>query len=293
MSRVPAANAAYGVHYVQGWRVEAETPQDFVDPVAVERPLELRVNGTLVASTLRTPGHDRHWALGLLASLLGVPLARQLRYVSTVLATSSQQAVDSVEFTHPDIERVAQIFSGRLAAQFQQNSACGACGLSDLAEQVRGLQRINSPSPRLCAAQVLTLVQELSRHQTLYSETGGLHAAAIASEHGIQSLFEDVGRHNAVDKAIGHWLESRSQPFNETILLVTSRAGYEIVHKACAAGIPWLICMSAATSLAVEVANQCQLTLVAFARDSRFNVYSGAHRLEFSPGAPSLGEAKG
>ena len=195
--------------------------------------------------------------------------------VPTVLSnTVSPNAI--VVRLHPD----AQVRVANLERNFYTTSSCGVCGKASLAAL-----RVVSPPRTFDAfemrASVLSSMPKLLRDmQPIFATTGGLHGAAIISADGdIELTREDVGRHNAVDKLIGHGVTSWTLPFRNRCLLLSGRASFELMQKAVMAGIPFVAAVGAPSSLAVTVANEFDITLVGFLRDDRFNVYSGIRRL--------------
>ena len=250
------------------------------DPLAVEEPLELRVDTQAVTVTMRTPGHDEELALGFLlaegwirsfSDVLGVrhsPRNRDGNVLEVVLA-------DSVP-AHP---------KGKLR-QGITSSSCGLCGTTSIGALRRRFPPIRS-TLKIGTDTLLALPRAMRAGQAHFEATGGLHAAALFDRAGnLLVLREDIGRHNAVDKVVGWaWKEGRL-PLSENILLVSGRTSFEILQKALAAGLPLVASVSAPSSLAVEFARKNRQTLVGFLRDGRFNVYSGPSRIRFPRRAP-------
>ncbi|GGL71679.1 sulfurtransferase FdhD [Deinococcus aerolatus] len=239
------------------------------DAVAVEEPLELRLHTPdrelPLGVLMRTPGHDRELLLGWLVSEGLWPQAFTL---------DADPENPNVWHLHtPEHERLAA--GARLAVS---SSACGVCG-SGSVEQL--LNRASPPSwtaGPLGAAQLAGLPERLRETQAGFQETGGLHGAALFSPAGtLLCSREDVGRHNAVDKAVG--AQVHRLPLTNHVLVVSSRAGFEIVQKAVTAGIGAVVAVGAATSLAVDTAAAFEVTLCGFAREGRFTVYAGADRV--------------
>ncbi|GBC83490.1 Sulfurtransferase FdhD [bacterium HR10] len=174
----------------------------------------------------------------------------------------------------------------RLSRNFYTTSSCGICGKASL-ELVRALVRRPLADAARIAREVLFALSESARGaQSLFARTGGVHAAALFDGQGRLLLVrEDVGRHNAMDKVIGHLVLTESVPASGTIALLSGRASFELVQKALVAGIPVVAAIGAPSSLAVTVARDFGLTLIGFLRDGRFNVYAGAERLDLAPGA--------
>lgn len=232
------------------------------DAVAIERPLQIAVNGDNVAITMRTPGHDAELALGFLYN----------EGLITGLAPYEAED-DSIDFSVSGF--------ATLARRFVSTAACGVCGK----ESVQDLPPVPMVSSGLSiAAEIVTgLPDKLPAAQTVFEETGGSHAAALFDSAGhLELIREDVGRHNAVDKVVGALLLAGRLPAHDRILVVSGRAGYELVQKAAMAGIPILAAVGAPTTLAIETAKAADITLIAFLRDQRFTVYAGARRVHAS-----------
>jgi FdhD protein len=246
------------------------------DTLAVEEPLEIRVDGEPFVVTMRTPGADVDLAHGFL-SAEGVIAGRE----DVVLA---QHCTDSdlnvLEVTLRDgLRRPADRRS------FPITSACGVCGkesIADVERQTRWPLRapVDGEPPLLEPAAVAALPDRLRAEQRVFDRTGGLHAAGLFDPDGeLLALREDVGRHNAVDKVIGWAVREGLLPLSETVLVVSGRASFELVQKAVLAGIPVLAAVSAPSSLAVDLALESGLTLAGFVRGETMNVYSHPGRL--------------
>ena len=248
------------------------------DVLATEEPLEIRVDqpGAAqhnVAVTMRTPGNDFELAAGflftegLIASQADV---RNIRYCSV---PSAEQHYNVVSVT---VTRKLELEAQR---NFYATSSCGICGKASL--DLIDVQCAPIPDgPLVHGATIVGLPGELRRAQSLFDQTGGLHAAALFDPTGrLIAAREDVGRHNAVDKLIGSELLAGHLPLHTGVLLVSGRASFEIIQKAATAGIPIVCAVSAPSSLAVDAARRFGLTLVGFLRDERFNVYTRADRI--------------
>jgi FdhD protein len=243
------------------------------DRVAVEEPLEVRLDRQPVAVTMRTPGHDAELALGFLVTE-GV-----IRDARAVLAAESCPGNGNVieVRTAPDAVGIQRPESRR----FYATSSCGICGKASIdAVRVRA-PSLHEAAIRVTRSLLRTLPDRLRAAQELFGATGALHAAGLFDSSGeLACLREDVGRHNAVDKVIG-WAATRGMlPLHDRILLVSGRAGFEIVQKALVGGIPIVAAISGPSSLAVDLAREGGMTLVAFLRGASMNVYSGQHRIE-------------
>lgn len=252
---------------------------ELTDWVATEEPLELRLhtsNSFLpLAVLMRTPGHDRELLLGWLVSEGLLPR----RYT---LEPDPENA--NVWHLHtPEHERLAA--GARLGVS---SSACGVCGSGSIERLAVRATAPQWSGERLPADLIAGLPARLLAAQPVFSQTGGLHGAGLFSESGeLLCTFEDVGRHNAVDKVVGAALPQL--PLSQQVLCVSSRAGFEIVQKAITAGLAVVVTVGAASSLAIETAQVFGVTLCAFTREGRFTVYSGAERITFAatPNIPS------
>jgi FdhD protein len=239
------------------------------DQLVVEEPLEIRLDGVLVSTTMRTPGHDFELASGFCFTeglLDGAPV-RRCRYCSTGSAVESEFNVVSV-----DTGGVAPTPQPRLVPS---TSACGICGtvaIDELRERLHPLP----PSPPLPLEVLASVGEGLAEQQPLFAATGGVHAAVAFGPDGTVLLArEDIGRHNAVDKVVGRLLLDDRLPARGLGLWVSGRASFEIVQKAWAAGFGTVVAVSAPSSLAVSAARLAGITLCGFARDGHLNVYEG------------------
>ncbi|MCU1348244.1 MAG: hypothetical protein JWO56_1274 [Acidobacteria bacterium] len=235
------------------------------DVVAVEEPLEIRVGAKPVSVTMRTPGDDFDLAQGFL-------------FTEGIL-----KSIDDVEsirhWGSPNVVRVSlrngiPIDLRKLQRHFYATSSCGVCGKSSI-DALRVQASPIASRPTLDPALIHRLPSLLRGAQSAFDTTGGVHAAAIVTLAGeLVVAREDVGRHNAVDKSIGAMLAARALPLDGHILVVSSRASFELVQKAIVAGIPVLAAVGAPSSLAIELAHELGLTLLGFVRDGRYNVYA-------------------
>jgi FdhD protein len=256
-------------------RLEGGASRLFDDSIAVERALEIRVDGRALAVTLRTPGHDEDLVLGFLAGEGVLGRSGDAEGIALTAAACADE---------PDIADV-RLAPGvvmdwaRLERHFAATSACGLCGRAHLESLRTGL----APMPvgiSFDPAALAALPERLRESQAAFSATGGLHAAAFLDETlALQVLREDVGRHNAVDKIAGWLLQGGRYPVRSGVLWVSGRTGAEIVLKAARAGIPVLAAVGAPSSLAIELAGAAAMTLIGFLREGRMNVYAGRERL--------------
>ena len=246
------------------------------DAVVREEPLEIRVRGRSVAVTMRTPGHDQELAAGF---LLTEGLVQQPQDIIEITPCQQGEVEGAENILNVFLAPSVEIDVGKLTRHFFASSSCGLCGKASI-EAVQQhfppvLSDLAVPAERL-----LDLPRRLAATQSTFDQTGGLHAAAVFDAEGnLLVAREDVGRHNAVDKVIGHGLLSDLLPYDSHILLVSGRASFEIMQKALAARIPVVAAVSAPSSLAVAFAEAGGQTLIGFLRNGRFNVYAGRERI--------------
>ena len=248
------------------------------DYLAAEEPLEMRAGRYSLGVTLRTPGDDEELVAGFLFSE-GI-ISRREDLVALQMPSDTSPEKNLVRVTLDPSVRFA---SNSAARRFSAGSACGVCGKASITQlRRRGLHRPTAASlfdpEMLCQ-----LPPKLRETQAVFVRTGGLHAAALFAPTGeLLVVREDIGRHNAVDKAIGWALLGGRVPLGSHVLLVSGRGGFEIVQKSITSGIPLLASVSAPSSLAVQLARELGLTLVGFLRGRRFVVYSGEERIALS-----------
>jgi FdhD protein len=251
------------------------------DVLAVEEPLEIRLDATVgnqpvrrtISITMRTPGHDRELAVGF---LFNEGIVRDRSEIEQV-----DQCGPSGNFVDVRLVNGADVDLVRLERHFYTTSSCGVCGKTSI-EALRTTSRHPLPpgEPVIEAQLIHRLPHALRAAQSVFDATGGLHASALFDAEGrLYCLREDVGRHNALDKVIGAELLAGRLPAHDRVLVVSGRASFELVQKAVMAGIPILVAVGAPSSLAVQLATCAGMTLVGFARDGRFNVYSGNERV--------------
>lgn len=249
----------------------------FEDHLAVEEPLEIRIHDEPVAVTMRTPGDDLALTAGFLYTegiLHGVREIGSLRYCDK---TDDPHHKNVVNFTFASGQKPNL---SRIRRNFLATSSCGICGKAAI-EQIKILARPSPSKLKVRLDVIYGLGHSLRKAQTLFEKTGGLHAAGVFDEHGVLLvLHEDVGRHNAVDKAVGHMLLQDRVPLDRHLLMVSGRASFEIIQKAVMAHVPIVCAVSAPSSLAVETAREFGVTLVGFLREDDFNVYTHAERIE-------------
>ena len=256
-------------------RVTGRSRETRDDALAVERALEIRIDGRALAVTLRTPGHDRELALGFMA---GEGVLRSAADVTAVRETPADCA-DAPDVLDVSLAPGRVVDWTKLERHFAATAACGLCGRAHLDALRAGLVPVPA-GPPIDVETLLALPARVRGDQATFEATGGLHAAVwcdAALEPRV--LREDVGRHNAVDKVCGWLLDQGRRPVGEGLLWVSGRAGAELVLKAARAGIPAMAAVGAPSSLAVELAEAAAMTLVGFLREGRMNVYAGEGRL--------------
>ena len=254
------------------------------DVLAVEEPLEIRVGGRALTVTMRTPGHDFDLAAGFLVSEGAVRAADQ---VSGIRYCAGATADGANTYNVVDVTLAPGVPApdASLERSFYTTSSCGLCGKASL-DAVRTSATWSVAEDPMCVSpeMLTTLPERLRAAQRVFDSTGGLHAAGLFTAGGdLICQREDVGRHNAVDKVVGHALRSGLLPLRNTILMVSGRASFELTQKAVMAGIPMLAAVSAPSSLAVNLAVENGLTLVGFLRGTSMNVYAGTDRLQPQP----------
>ena len=249
--------------------------EDRTDSVAVEEPMEIRVEGRSIAVTMRTPGHDRELAAGFLFSEGIIQRRSDLFEISVCPSATNGNAVDAV-LTHPE-----KLDFDRLTRHVFTSSSCGVCGKATIDSTLIPFPPI-SPNDALPlpVELILDLPNRLRQQQTHFLSTGGIHASALFDWDGnLLLLREDVGRHNALDKLLGACLLDGKIPLTQSILLLSGRVSFELMQKALAGGIPVIAAVGAPSSLAIEFAERSNQTLLGFIRDGRCNLYAGIHRL--------------
>jgi FdhD protein len=246
-----------------------------IDEVAVEEPLEIQVEGNSIAVVMRTPGHDRELAAGF-ALTEGMVRKSVEIFEITACPANRESAGNTVNISLRD---PARFDLAKLSRHVFSSSSCGICGKATIEEAMQQFPSIER-APTTEAKMFLQLPGKLAAAQQTFQRTGGLHACALFDLEGeLLLLREDVGRHNALDKLIGHELLANHLPLGNRILLLSGRASFEMTQKALAAGIATIAAISAPSSLAVEFARASNQTLVGFLRGERMNVYAGSQRV--------------
>lgn len=246
------------------------------DQVAIEAPLEIRIKrekdpmSKAVAVTMRTPGHDIELALGFLFTEGILKHTGQVKQASVTKENTIEITVsDDVNTDMKNADR-----------NFYTTSSCGVCGKASI-EAIKVSPEHNSSSSFYVRADKLgAFPQEMNAIQSAFKATGGIHASALFDADGkLQLIKEDVGRHNALDKMIGHYFKKGSIPLNNSVLLLSGRASFELVQKAAMSGIQIVAAVGAPSSLAIDLAIEHNITLVGFLKHDQFNIYSCENRI--------------
>jgi FdhD protein len=250
------------------------------DKLVTEEPMEIRVHGPgqepdALAVTMRTPGNDFELAVGFCATEGILRSVADLDSVAYCLAGEGEQ-----EYNVVTVKLRQPVDLAGHERTFVANASCGLCGKTSL-DQVEQQCPPVGPGPTVTPAVIATLPERLRAAQTVFDVTGGLHASGrFAVDGDLIAVREDVGRHNALDKLIGHALLEGQLPLADDVLMVSGRVSFEIVQKAAMAGIPVICAVSAPSSLAVEAANRLGQTLVGFVRGDSANIYTHPERIE-------------
>jgi FdhD protein len=268
---------------------EGESDVEREDVLAVEEPLEIRIRpeggnpAIPFVTTMRTPGNDDELAAGLLFAegvladrkdLIAVERPTDLRIdpdlkANVLIATLGPEAFNR---------------AGKLQRGTVMGSACGVCGKTSIENVIPSDRPPLESALRVTPEFLYELPERLRERQSVFAQTGGLHAAGLFSPEGaLEEIREDIGRHNATDKLVGTFLMRGELPLSGRVLVVSGRTGFEIVQKAFAAGIPIVASVSAPSSLAVALAETGGVTLIGFLRGRRFNVYANPHRVASRP----------
>ena len=258
------------------------------DAVAIESPLEIRIvfqdgekrKDRSLSITMRTPGDDESLAAGFLLSEGIISLAEHI--VSFEACGEVAQGESISNQLRVNLADALKVDMSRLQRHFYTTSSCGVCGKASLdAVEAQNVKPIVGDNLTLDPAIILAMPNQLQKQQSIFGDTGGLHAAGLLTNRGeVLHLAEDVGRHNAVDKLIGHCLINRKiEPLRQSVLTVSGRASFELVQKAVVAKIPAMVAVGAPSSLAIELADRFGMTLIGFNSGRKFNVYSHGHRI--------------
>ena len=263
-------------------KVTEGSSQRVLDQVAVEEPLNISLKywfkdaqtTTNLAVTMRTPGDDRELTAGYLLTEGIVQSTEQIIDIRQIGVAPSNEVI-------AELAREVDVDTWGLARSNFLSASCGICGKRSSGVLASRMREPITSEARVSSSLIESLPQLLATCQEGFAQTGGLHAAALIDLRGrVEAAFEDIGRHNALDKLIGHALLEGINPLSQHIIFLSSRSSFELIQKAGMARVPILATVGGPSSLAIEAARECGITLIGFVRESRFNVYSGEWRLE-------------
>ena len=271
--------------YVTHWKEYVQQQRE--DHVTVEEPFEVRLNHRNLAVIMRTPGHDRELTMGFLFTERVIHQADDVQTIEDAMDDEGLPLTNVVNVILHPRERQGSLTQADnnehdsvFERHFAVSASCGLCGKNSIDDLMLTVPPLEVEELRISASCIYELTRELRIGQDVFTHTGGLHAAGLFTSTGELCLLrEDVGRHNAVDKIIGHGLLHNTLPYSRHILMVSGRTSYEIIQKALLARIPCIAAISAPSSLAVELAHQSGITLIGFLRDHAMNVYTHPERI--------------
>jgi FdhD protein len=260
--------------------ISADNTTERPETLAVEEPLEIRLNGSPLTVTMRTPGSDIELAQGFLLTE-GVIASREDIATVQYCRGADEDGVNSYNVLDVTLAPDVPLPEVDIRRNFYTTSSCGICGKASLDAVATISRHAPGDDPTVVTADTITAMPgKLRAGQKVFASTGGLHGAALFTADGsLLAVREDIGRHNAVDKVIGWALEQHRIPLTGTVLLVSGRASFELTQKAVMAGIPVMAAVSAPSSLAVDLATQSGITLIAFLRGESMNIYSRPDRI--------------
>lgn len=258
------------------------------DSLVTEEPLEIRIGfGDLknrlqksISVTMRTPGNDFELAAGFLFTEGIIQKKEDILKIDYVSNFDKKSAQNIVKI---ELSPMLNFDAGKLERNFYMTSSCGVCGKASIeAIYSNEIPEITPQKPVFPASEILKLPEILRQKQNVFESTGGLHAAALFnSKIQITEIKEDIGRHNAVDKLIGSALLKNQLPLSDFLILVSGRAGFELVQKSVMAGIPILAAVGAPSELSRQLAEESGMTLIGFLKNDRFNIYTNPERIDF------------
>lgn len=263
------------------WHWQGEQTTQRTELLATEEPLAIQLNHCQLATIMRTPGHDFELTAGF---LLSENIIQQPDELLTIEYAQDNDGLPQPNVVNVDLRKTPLSNDTSSAALFERrftiSSSCGLCGKTSVNDVLSVASPLAVNGPSIKAATLYTLTAQIREQQAVFQSTGGLHAAALFSFDGKMILLrEDIGRHNAIDKLTGYGILNGLFPHQDSILLVSGRASFEIIQKALLARIPCIAAISAPSSLAVELADRAGITLVGFLREHTMNVYTHPQRI--------------
>jgi FdhD protein len=270
---------------VTHWKEHLQEERE--DHVTVEEPFEVRLNHRSLAVIMRTPGHDRELAMGFLFTERVIQRAEDVATLEVAMDDDGLPLANVVDvMLHAGEKRDSLNRADKserhtaFERHFAVSASCGLCGKNSIADLMLAVPSLEVDNLQIAASCIYELTKQLRTGQDIFTHTGGLHAAGLFTATGDLCLLrEDVGRHNAVDKIIGHGLLNSTLPYSRHILVVSGRTSYEIIQKALLARIPCIAAISAPSSLAIDLAHRAGITLIGFLRDHAMNVYTHPERI--------------
>jgi FdhD protein len=264
---------------VTHWKEHLQEQRE--DHVTVEEPFEVRVNHRSLAIIMRTPGHDHELAMGFLFAERVIHQAEDVHAIEDAIDDDGLPLANVVNVhLHPNEKQDSITCIDNFERHFAVSASCGLCGKNSIDDLMLTVPSLKEEGLRIPTSCIYELTGQLRIGQDVFTHTGGLHAAGLFTATGELCLLrEDVGRHNAVDKIVGHGLLHNTLPYSRHILVVSGRTSYEIIQKALLAGIPCIAAISAPSSMAIELADQAGITLIGFLRDHAMNVYTHPERI--------------
>jgi FdhD protein len=270
---------------VTHWKERIQEQRE--DHVTVEEPFEVRLNHRSLAIIMRTPGHDRELAMGFLFTERVIHRADDVYTIEDAMDDDGLPLANVVDVILQPGEKQDSLkpadnseSQSTFERHFAVSASCGLCGKNSIDDLMLTVPSLEVEDLHIPASCIYELTRQLRIGQDVFTHTGGLHAAGLFTSTGELCLLrEDVGRHNAVDKIIGHGLLHNTLPYSRHILIVSGRTSYEIIQKALLARIPCIAAISAPSSLAIELAYQGGITLIGFLRDHAMNVYTNPERI--------------
>jgi FdhD protein len=264
---------------VTHWKEQIQ--EQLEDHVTVEEPFEVRINHRSLAVIMRTPGHDRELAMGFLFTEGVIHHANDVQAIEDDMDDDGLPLANVVNVDlRPNKKQGSFTQLENFERHFAVSASCGLCGKNSIDDLMLTVPSLKVEDLHITASCIYELTRQLRIGQDVFTHTGGLHAAGLFTATGELCLLrEDVGRHNAVDKIIGHGLLHNILPYSRHILVVSGRTSYEIIQKALLARIPCIAAISAPSSLAIELADQAGITLIGFLRDHTMNVYTHPERV--------------
>jgi len=267
-------------------KITNNTATEANDFLAIEEPLEIQLawkedntsKQKSISITMRTPGHDVDLAIGFLFTEGIIQSQKQITEATHLPSWDPATKDNRILLVLDD---KTQIDFKKLERHFYTSSSCGVCGKSSIeAVYASGIQPLKINQPVFNQQLIHQLPAKLRAQQTIFEDTGGLHAAALFNPEGqLLLLREDVGRHNAVDKLIGAALQSNPEILSQSMILVSGRASFELIQKSLMAGIPLLAAVGAPSSLAIQMANDANMTVLGFVKNDRYNIYCHSERV--------------